>query len=193
MLTALVLAIFFTVIGGGRTLGEEAGSEWLAAPSQADAVEPSCGCLSSSSGVVAYAEWLNWQAHRGGLDFASFVDPVWLTPGTVESLDYDRDNGLRVGLGFRFANMGVVEFIDFGGNDILYHASRYLAQALDDERYASPEIVARHMREGRNGLRDGRGFHDFGDVDVAAWRREALGRMLQALKRQGLMRPPDPG
>lgn len=43
-----------------------------------------------------------WQAHRGGLDFASFVDPIWLTPATLESMDYDRDNGLRVGLGYRF-------------------------------------------------------------------------------------------
>ncbi len=111
--------------------------------------------------------------------------------GVASAQDIDR--ATRYGLGFRFANMGVVEFIDFGGNDILYHASRYLAQALGDERYASPEIVARHMREGRNGLRDGRGFHDFGDVDAAAWRREAIGRMLQALKRQGLMRPPDTG
>jgi hypothetical protein len=51
---------------------------------------------------MASAEWLNWQAHRGGLDFASFVDPIWLTPATRESLDYERDNGLRVGLGYRF-------------------------------------------------------------------------------------------
>ncbi|RPH64073.1 MAG: 3-hydroxybutyryl-CoA dehydrogenase [Burkholderiales bacterium] len=103
------------------------------------------------------------------------------------------DRATRHGLGFRFANMGVVEFIDFGGNDILYYASRYLAQALGDPRYASPAIVDRHMREGRNGLRDGRGFYDFADVDVAAYRREALGRMLGMLEHLGLLRPPEPG
>lgn len=105
----------------------------------------------------------------------------------------DIDRATRYGLGFRFANMGVVEFIDFGGNDILYYASRYLAQALDDPRYASPAIIDRHMREGRNGLRDGRGFYDFGKVDVDAWRRNALARMLGMLKHLGLLRPPDPG
>ena len=100
------------------------------------------------------------------------------------------DRATRYGLGFRFANMGVVEFIDFGGNDILYYASRYLAQALGDERYASPAIVDRHMREGRNGLRDGRGFLDFSGVDVAAYRKDTLGRMLAMLRHVGLLRAP---
>ena len=69
--------------------------------SQGGGVEAPCDCP-PASGLVASVEWLNWQAHRGGLDFASFVDPIWLTPATLESLDYDRDNGLRVGLGYRF-------------------------------------------------------------------------------------------
>ena len=38
----------------------------------------------------------------------------------------DIDAAVRYGFGFRYATMGVVEFIDFGGLDILYHASRYL-------------------------------------------------------------------
>lgn len=105
----------------------------------------------------------------------------------------DIDRATRYGLGFRYANMGVVEFIDFGGNDILYYASRYLARALGDERYASPAIVDRYMHEGRNGLRDGKGFYDFTGVDVAAYKDEALGRMLGMLKHLGLARPPDPG
>ncbi len=105
----------------------------------------------------------------------------------------DIDRATRHGLGFRFSQMGVVEFIDFGGNDILYYASRYLAQALGDPRYASPAIVDRHMREGRNGLRDGRGFYDLEGVDVDAWRAESLSRMLGMLSHLGLLRPPDPG
>lgn len=100
------------------------------------------------------------------------------------------DRATRFGLGFRFANIGVVEFIDYGGNDILYYASRYLAQALGDERYASPAIVDRHMREGRNGLRDGKGFYDFGGIDLARYRSETLGRMLDMLDHLGLLRQP---
>lgn len=100
------------------------------------------------------------------------------------------DRATRYGLGFRFANIGVVEFIDFGGNDILYYASRYLASALADPRYAAPEIVDRHMREGRNGLRDGKGFYDFSQVDPDQYRKEVLGRMLGMLGHLGLMHPP---
>ena len=37
------------------------------------------------------------------------------------------DKATRYGLGLRFAAIGVVEFIDFGGSDILHHASREMA------------------------------------------------------------------
>ena len=46
----------------------------------------------------------------------------------------DIDKATRYGFGFRFAAIGVVEFIDYGGNDILYYACRYLARELG-ERY----------------------------------------------------------
>jgi 3-hydroxybutyryl-CoA dehydrogenase len=49
------------------------------------------------------------------------------------------------------------------------------------------------MREGRNGLRDGKGFYDFDNVDVDAYRRDALGRMLGMLGHVGLVRAPDTG
>ena len=100
------------------------------------------------------------------------------------------DRATRYGLGFRYASMGVVEFIDYGGNDILYYASRYLAEALKDTRYASPAIVDRHMREGHNGLRDGKGFYDFSGVDIAAYKKQALGRMLGMLRHLDLLRLP---
>ena len=64
----------------------------------------------------------------------------------------DIDKATRFGFGFRYASIGVVEFIDYGGNDILYYACRYLSQALG-ERYTAPAIVERMMQEGRNGLR----------------------------------------
>ncbi len=100
------------------------------------------------------------------------------------------DKATRFGLGFRFAAMGVVEFIDYGGNDILYHASHYLAHALSPERYTSPEIVNRMMLEGRNGLKSGAGFYDYSEIDVAKYRKDALARSLAMLKHLGLQRPP---
>ncbi len=104
----------------------------------------------------------------------------------------DIDRAIRYGLGFRYANIGLVEFIDVGGVDILYYASRYLTQSTGDARYASPEIVNRYMHEGRDGLRTGAGFYDWKAIDVAAYRREVLGRQLAALRQLGLLKRPGP-
>jgi 3-hydroxybutyryl-CoA dehydrogenase len=102
----------------------------------------------------------------------------------------DIDKATRYGFGFRFASIGVVEFIDFGGNDILYYASRYLAQAIDPARFAPPAIVEQFMEEGRIGLKTGKGFYDYTGVDTDAYRRNVLGRSLGMLRHLDLLRPP---
>jgi 3-hydroxybutyryl-CoA dehydrogenase len=102
----------------------------------------------------------------------------------------DIDKAIKFGFGIRFAVLGMLEFIDWGGGDILYYASRYLTGALGSERYAAPEIVERNMTEGRRGLRDGAGFLDYQGLDVAAYRRERLKAFVQLLGHFGLNRPP---
>ncbi len=100
------------------------------------------------------------------------------------------DKATRYGLGLRFAALGVVEFIDYGGNDILYYASRYLAERLSRGRYAPPAIVERLMHEGRIGLKSGEGFYDYRGRDLAAYRKDVLARVLGMLRHAGLYRPP---
>ena len=95
----------------------------------------------------------------------------------------------RYGFGFRFASIGVVEFIDYGGNDILYYACRYLAQALG-ERYTAPAIVDRLMQEGRIGLKTRSGFYDYTGLDVAAYRKDVISRTLRLLEHHDLLVPP---
>ena len=51
--------------------------------------------------------------------------------GTAEEID----KAIRLGIGLRFAVLGMLEFIDWGGGDILYHASNYLAGAVSEDRY----------------------------------------------------------
>jgi len=48
----------------------------------------------------------------------------------------DIDTATRFGMGLRFAAIGVVEFIDLGGVDILHHASREMAGSINPDRYA---------------------------------------------------------
>lgn len=98
----------------------------------------------------------------------------------------DIDRAVRTGFGVRYATMGFVEFIDWGGVDILYHASRYLKTVLGD-RFSSPDIVSEMMERGDLGLKTGKGFYDFGDIDPDAYRREKLSTFVELLKHLDLM------
>ena len=100
------------------------------------------------------------------------------------------DKATRYGLGLRFAALGVVEFIDFGGCDILHHASREMAGSIDPQRFRAPAIVGRMMEEGRLGLKTGSGFYDYRDRDAGAYRLDVLARTLGMLRHAGLWRPP---
>jgi 3-hydroxybutyryl-CoA dehydrogenase len=102
----------------------------------------------------------------------------------------DLDKAIKYGFGIRFAVLGMLEFIDWGGGDILYYASRYLTGALGSERFASPEIVERNMAEGRIGLKTGAGFMNYEGLDVEAYRRERLKAFVELLGHFGLNRPP---
>ena len=97
------------------------------------------------------------------------------------------DRATRRGFGVRYAGMGVAEFIDYGGNETLHYASRYLCEALDDNRYAAPRIIEDNMRAGRNGLREGRGLYDWTETDRDAYRRDVLARLVRQLRSQNLL------
>jgi 3-hydroxybutyryl-CoA dehydrogenase len=102
----------------------------------------------------------------------------------------DIDKAIRYGFGFRYAVMGLLEFIDWGGGDILYHASRYLEGALGSDRYRAPEVISRNMHEGRIGMRTGAGFLDYSGLDIEQRREQRLATLVGLLKHFGLARPP---
>jgi len=79
-----------------------------------------------------------------------------------------------------------LEFIDWGGGDILYYASRYLSAEIGP-RFAAPDVIARNMEQGRNGLRDGQGFYDYAGVDVDAYKLKRLGELCKRLEVMGLL------
>jgi 3-hydroxybutyryl-CoA dehydrogenase len=102
----------------------------------------------------------------------------------------DIDKAIRYGFGFRYAVLGLLEFIDWGGGDILFYASRYLEGALGSDRYRAPEVISRNMRDGRIGLRTGAGFLDYSGLDVDAYREQRLAALVEMLRHFGLARPP---
>ena len=99
----------------------------------------------------------------------------------------DIDKAVKYGFGLRFAVLGLLEFIDWGGGDILHYGSEYLAKTIDP-RFKAPKIVAENMANNRNGLRDGEGFYDFKDVDVNEYRQQRLRDFIAQL-RHGDMLP----
>jgi 3-hydroxybutyryl-CoA dehydrogenase len=102
----------------------------------------------------------------------------------------DIDKAIRYGFGFRYAVLGLLEFIDWGGGDILYYASRYLEGALGSDRYRAPDVISRNMHDGRIGLRTGAGFLDYSGLDVDAYREQRLSELVKLLRHFGLARPP---
>jgi 3-hydroxybutyryl-CoA dehydrogenase len=94
----------------------------------------------------------------------------------------DIDKATKYGFGFRFAVLGMLEFIDWGGGDILYYASRYMADATGQDRFTAPDIIQENMANGRTGLRDGAGFLDYDGIDVAAYQQARLGAFTDMLR-----------
>lgn len=102
----------------------------------------------------------------------------------------DVDRALRYGFSFRFSVLGVLEFIDWGGVDILHHASRYLEGALGDARYRAPDIIGEFMATGRTGMGAGAGFLPWAEMDVVAHKRARLAALVSRLRDEGLARGP---
>ena len=94
----------------------------------------------------------------------------------------DIDKAVKYGFGLRFAVLGLLEFIDWGGGDILYHASRYMSGAMGEDRFDAPQIVNDNMAQGRNGLRDGQGFMDYAGLDVGAYQKARIGAFAEMLR-----------
>lgn len=97
----------------------------------------------------------------------------------------DIDIAIRTGFGLRFSVLGLLEFIDWGGGDILYYASQYLEGELG-ERYSAPDIIKENMQNGRNGLREQQGFYQYEGVDIPAYKQQVLQTFLNRIEVSGL-------
>lgn len=99
----------------------------------------------------------------------------------------DVDKAIKAGFGIRYATQGLLEFIDFGGGDILYHATSYLGSKLGESRFSVPDIVKENMANGHNGLRDGEGFYNWRDMDVEDYRKNKMDEFVKLLQHRNLM------
>ena len=91
------------------------------------------------------------------------------------------DKAIMCGFGPRYATMGVLEFTDWGGVDILYYGGNNLAKALNSPRHAPPPLVEEMMKAGHKGMREGRGFYDYRARDVGAYQRSKISKFVEVL------------
>lgn len=99
----------------------------------------------------------------------------------------DVDKAIKTGFGIRYATLGLLEFIDWGGGDILFHATNYLGENLSEQRFSVSDIVRDNMANGRNGLRDGIGFYDWKSLNIEDYRRGKMTEFVRLLQHRELM------
>lgn len=95
------------------------------------------------------------------------------------------DTAIKAGFGFRLAALGLLEFIDLGGLDILFYAGKYLASAIGEDRFAPPDLVAEKMAAGRTGPRTGQGIFNYSGVEVEEMfkkRYRGMAALLEAIQ-----------
>lgn len=102
----------------------------------------------------------------------------------------DIDKAVRAGFGPRYTAMGLCEFIDYGGLDILYYASSSMAKALDAPRYEPPALIKQLMDEGKRGAREGQGLYDWRGRDLGAYQQDLLRRFVTLFAHLKLLPPP---
>ena len=73
----------------------------------------------------------------------------------------DIDKAIKFGWGYRFPVMGILEFIDVGGLEILYHAGRSVSRELNRPDLECPELVEKKFKEGSLGTRTLRGIFNY--------------------------------
>jgi 3-hydroxybutyryl-CoA dehydrogenase len=94
----------------------------------------------------------------------------------------DVDRAFKAGMGFRYASVGIFEFIDWGGVDILYRASRYMTETLGDDRFRPARMVEEKMARNELGPKTGRGFFDYAGDRREAFETDKVRALLRRLR-----------
>ena len=94
----------------------------------------------------------------------------------------DVDKAFKAGMGFRYGSIGIFEFIDWGGVDILHRASRFLTEALGDDRFRAARMVDEKIARNELGPKTGRGFFDYTGAKRDAFESEKIRALLRRLK-----------
>ena len=82
-----------------------------------------------------------------------------LEEGVASAEDIDR--AIKYGWGYRFPVMGILEFIDVGGLEILYHAGKSVSRELNRPELECPKLIENRFREGAVGTKSLKGIYNY--------------------------------
>ena len=94
----------------------------------------------------------------------------------------DIDKSVIYGFGLRFAILGLLEFIDWGGIDTLDNASSYMTKTMKSQRFSTPSIVKKHIKNNNLGLSTQSGFMDWKNIDVEKYQEDKLKNFVKVIK-----------
>ncbi len=100
------------------------------------------------------------------------------------------DAAIKTGFAFRLGVLGLLEFVDLGGLDILYYADDFLQSAFRSKRFQKPKLVEEKMRKGEIGPRTGKGIYEYKDINVRALfekRYKGLIKLLKFMQKNSLL------
>lgn len=103
----------------------------------------------------------------------------------------DIDTAIKTGFAFRLGILGLLEFVDLGGLDILYYADDFLYSAFKSERFKTPKLVEEKMGKGEMGPRTGKGIYEYRNVNIRALfekKYRDLIKLLLFMKKNRLLR-----
>lgn len=130
--------------------------------------------------VIVNKDVLGFAANR--IQFAILREALYLIENNVVSKE-GIDDLMKYGLGFRYACLGPLEVVDFGGVDTFHHISEYLMADLCDSKDV-PKLLDEIYQAGNYGIKTKKGFYDYRDgKDVIKMqeRDEKLVKLFNAL------------
>lgn len=109
--------------------------------------------------VIVNKDVLGFAANR--IQFAILREALYLIENNVVSKE-GIDDLMKYGLGFRYACLGPLEVVDFGGVDTFHHISEYLMADLCDSKDV-PKLLDDTYQAGNYGIKTKKGFYDYSD------------------------------
>lgn len=130
--------------------------------------------------VIVNKDVLGFAANR--IQFAVLREALYLIENGVVSKE-GIDDLMKYGLGFRYACLGPLEVVDFGGVDTFHHISEYLMKDLCDSKDV-PALLDEVYRKGNYGIKTKCGFYDYSngkDIEKTKERDDKLVKLFNAL------------